>query len=176
MTTIAEIRARRAAITPWEWKAIVTEDGFAQIMSGDRCVHFTGDMENTTGQDHADEAFIAAAPADIDTLLAEIDQLNIIIQDRDKQIAADAETDQRRNETIAGLLEQLNARNATLDHLLATIDKLAYVIAMGRANHQATAQLRKEAPGRYWEEEKFVKLRDDMLERITAEVKQEFGL
>ena len=28
-----------------------------------------------------------------------------------------------------------------VDHLLATIDKLAYVIAMGRANHQATAQL-----------------------------------
>jgi len=75
MTTIAEIRARRAAITPWEWKAIVTEDGFAQIMSGDRCVHFTGDMENTTGQDHADEAFIAAAPADIDHLLATIDKL-----------------------------------------------------------------------------------------------------
>ena len=167
--TIAEIRARREAITPGKWKAIVTEDGFAQIMAGDRCVHFTGDMENTTGQDHADEAFIAAAPADIDTLLAEIDQLNIIIQDRDKQIAADAETDQRRNETIAGLLEQLNARNAT-------IERLAAALVDDRANERAMATLRAQSASR-WVDEKVVRdAIDKERERVKEQVKQEFGL
>ena len=79
--TIAEIRARRAAITPGEWyrymrgvmvKDYSTDTGVAHVAVANQ-IGTDNIMDAPQGTSNA--TFIAAAPADIDYLLATIDKL-----------------------------------------------------------------------------------------------------
>ena len=70
------IAARVAAATPGPWEDDVTEeDGDLVIRFPDNGVWYFGNMETSTGRDHADTAFIAHARADIPALLAYIAEL-----------------------------------------------------------------------------------------------------
>jgi len=77
---IEGIRARRAAITPGPWQSELEGDRFTvwsqnawtwqEVVSTDHLNPSTRDAENAK--------FIAAAPADIDALLAEVERLRTI--------------------------------------------------------------------------------------------------
>ena len=70
---LAAIRARREAVTPgvWEVGSMYTTGDAVVGVTDNRIVCVLGAEE----QCHADATFIAAAPGDIDTLLAMVDAL-----------------------------------------------------------------------------------------------------
>ena len=75
---LAAIRARRAAITPGAWQLVEMGRDFAvfaphPVESGNTCIAVVDG--GLTADSKRDGEFIAAAPADIDTLLAMVDAL-----------------------------------------------------------------------------------------------------
>ena len=75
---LAAIRARREAVTPgvWEVGSMYTTGDAVVGVTDNRIVCVLGAEE----QCHADATFIAAAPGDIDTLLAMVDALTVCAQ------------------------------------------------------------------------------------------------
>ena len=76
MSELDDIRARRAAITPGVWYVELRDASFYEGEEYVNAVVTTGDSDiaglGAEEQCHAAAAFIAAAPADIDTLLASV--------------------------------------------------------------------------------------------------------
>ena len=80
---LAAIRARRAAITPGAWQLVEMGRDFAvfaphPVESGNTCIAVVDG--GLTADSKRDGEFIAAAPADIDTLLAMVDALTVCAQ------------------------------------------------------------------------------------------------
>ena len=74
---LAAIRARRAAITPGVWSASWAWGKSGGVYNAWAEAPFTSGtcLEDVAPQAEADAAFIAAAPGDVDTLLAMVDAL-----------------------------------------------------------------------------------------------------
>ena len=81
MSELDDIRARRAAITPGAWQLVEMGRDFAvfaphPVESGNTCIAVVDG--GLTADSKRDGEFIAAAPADIDTLLAMVDALTSV--------------------------------------------------------------------------------------------------
>lgn len=115
MTTIAEIRARRAAITPGEWEAgvEVTTDRYIVTAKFQSDPQF-GMAVCKCNVSH-DARFIAAAPADIDHLLATIDKL--------AEALMEARLKQADNPYQAGTVEWLAHLSGTGHTISAQIEE-----------------------------------------------------
>ena len=79
---LAAIRARREAVTPGVWSASWAWGKSGEVYNAWAEAPFTSGtcLEDVAPQAEADAAFIAAAPADIDTLLAMVDALTVCAQ------------------------------------------------------------------------------------------------
>lgn len=79
MTTVEDIKARRAKISPGVWGIETNEDGFDLIVARNENGHYDvcgiGDLEETDAQDYNNADFIVMAPTDIDRLLAAVARL-----------------------------------------------------------------------------------------------------
>ena len=77
---LAAIRARREAVTPGVWSASWAWGKSSEVYNAWAEAPFTSGtcLEDVAPQAEADAAFIAAAPADIDTLLAMVDALTSV--------------------------------------------------------------------------------------------------
>ena len=77
MSELDDIRARRDAVTPGVWSASWAWGKSGEVYNAWAEAPFTSGtcLEDVAPQAEADATFIAAAPADIDTLLAMVDAL-----------------------------------------------------------------------------------------------------
>jgi ABC-type transporter Mla subunit MlaD len=113
MNDIAAIKARREAITLDGWTSGWVD---REMESGATCAwaegpdHIDDDWDSATKLAAKDAAFIAAAPADIDTLLAEVERLTVALHDDAAQKLGDAMLEASRLRThVAALTAERDA-------------------------------------------------------------------
>ena len=132
---LAEIRTRRAAITPGVWTAYrrhmvgFPADEYVHVECGGELIADCG--ESTVEQAHADAAFIAAAPGDIDTLLAMVERL----QQLQSGARKDIEYLQHDGATWKGLFEDMRQKCDT-----ARAERDALAAQLAQAQRELAAQ------------------------------------
>ncbi len=124
---LAAIRARRDAVTPGVWSASWAWGKSGEVYNAWAEAPFTSGtcLEDVAPQAEADATFIAAAPADIDALLAMVDALT---GERDALAAR-----------LAAANRQIVANEARIAELTRLKDELAEDASLAR--QQAQAQL-----------------------------------
>ena len=137
---LAAIRARREAVTPGVWW--VDKLQWQCVVSAPNRVIASTHPYSVVHDDEPNAAFIAAAPADIDTLLAEVERLTVALHDDAATKLGDAvlEASRLRREVAALTAE----RDALAQQLQQAQTQLAAWSVKPNAQYIAIAQQRVE--------------------------------
>ena len=127
MSELDDIRARRDAVTPGVWSASWAWGKSGEVYNAWAEAPFTSGtcLEDVAPQAEADATFIAAAPADIDTLLAMVDALT---GERD---ALAAQLEQAQQELASGKPVPSQSENAAAEARIKRIDELYVRYSLG---------------------------------------------
>ena len=146
---LAAIKARREAITLDGWTSGWVD---REMESGATCAwaegpdHIDDDWDSATKLAAKDAAFIAAAPADIDTLLAEVERLTVALHDDAATKLGDAvlEASRLRRE-VAALTAERDERSLVAEQLSMVLHIRDTQLAALTAERDALAQQLQQA-------------------------------
>ena len=133
---LAAIKARREAVTPGVWNEVFS----AVFVEGEQVV-----VTRLGEQGEADAAFIAAAPADIDTLLAEVERLTGERNGLAEMFTAQLAKCYRLENEVAALTAERDERSLVAEQLSMVLHIRDTQLAALTAERDALAQQLQQA-------------------------------